>query len=390
MKKSNNNILKEALGVPEGILVSAERLYRMCFNRIIKITDPILKDSDEEVYKFVIKSEFKISDYTLTKINLMVEFVETDQIDSVELYSMGFGHKSSFNDESLKLITFIHPNEILVSIKFAITENTTISQVIKYCQQSQSVMTSSLAHELKHAYDHYKKPEQSLQQTSVYHGLQKTSFGIKPINEFLHYLYFTHGVENLVRPTEFASLMKTHDIDKKVFYDFLTNSKMYTMMRDINNFTYEGLRSDLKNYIPQIDRILNKVTDKTFDSDEEKIDEILRLVYINLINNTLDTTKSIMTNDFFEDMMGFRGKKDVLFKKIIKSVTKFESNIKNFYLYEEKKFKYISGIMMKKLAKLYSMAKDEKSSIQNWDLHHKINRTNENIKSDYKFKRKLK
>jgi hypothetical protein len=159
-------------------------------------------------------------------------------------------------------------------------------------------------------------------------------------------------------------------------------------MKDINNFTYEGLRSDLKNYIPEIDRVLNNVTDKTFNSDEEKIDEILRLVYINLVNNTLDMAKSLMTNNFFEDMMGFSGEKDVLFKKIVKSVIKFESNIKNFYLYEEQKFKYISGIMMKKLSKLYSMAKDEKSSIQNWDLHHKINRTNENIKSDYKFKRK--
>jgi len=55
---------------------------------------------------------------------------------------------------------------------------------------------------------------------------------------------------------------------------------------------------------------------------------------------------------------------------------------------EEKKFKRISEIMMKKLSKLYSMAKDEKSSIKNWDLHHKINRTNENIQSEYKFNRK--
>ena len=388
MKKSNNNILKEALGVPEGILESAEKLYRLCFNRIIKITDPILGDSDEEEYRFTVKSNFKVSDYILTKINLQIEFVKEESVDSVELYSMGFGHKSSFNDESLKLITFIHPNEILVSIRFAINENTNISKVIKYFQQSQGIITSSFAHELKHAYDHYKKPAQSLHQTSLYHGIQKTGFRIKPINEFLHYLYYTHAVENLVRPTEFASLMKTHDIDKKAFYDFLTNSKMYTMMKDINNFTYEGLRSDLKNYIPEIDRVLNNVTDKTFNSDEEKIDEILRLVYINLVNNTLDMAKSLMTNNFFEDMMGFSGEKDVLFKKIVKSVIKFESNIKNFYLYEEQKFKYISGIMMKKLAKLYSMAKDEKSSIQNWDLHHKINRTNENIKADYKFKRK--
>ena len=182
--------------------------------------------------------------------------------------------------------------------------------------------------------------------------------------------------------------MKSNKIGKKDFYDFLTNSKMYTMMRDINNFTYEGLKSELKDYIPQIDEILNRVSEKTFNTDEEKIDEILRLVYVNLINNTLNTTKSIMVNNVFESMLGFSGEKDELFRKIVKSVLKFEDNEKMFYLFEEKKFKHISGIMMKKLSKLYSMAKDEKSSIKNWDLHHKINRTNENIQSEYKFKRK--
>jgi hypothetical protein len=95
-----------------------------------------------------------------------------------------------------------------------------------------------------------------------------------------------------------------------------------------------------------------------------------------------------MVNNFFEEFMGFQGEKDELFRKIANSVIKFENNEKNFYLYEEKKFKRISGIMMKKLSKLYSMAKDEKSSIKNWGLHHKINRTNENIQSEYKFKRR--
>ena len=192
----------------------------------------------------------------------------------------------------------------------------------------------------------------------------------------------------LVMPTELSSLMKSNKINKKDFYDFLTNSKMYTMMKDINNFTYEGLKSELKNYIPQIDEELNSIIKKTFNTDEEKIDEILRLVYINLVNNTLESTKSIMVNNFFEEEMGFQGKKEELFNKIVKYVIRFVDNEKKFYLFEEKKFKHISGIMMKKLSKLYSMAKDEKSSIKNWDLHHKINRTNENIQSEYKFKRR--
>ena len=388
MKGIIKNILNEALGVPEGILESAERLYKMCFSRISKITDPILNGSDEEDYKFIIRSNFKISDYTFTKINLTINFVETDQVDTVELYSMGINHQSQFNDRLLKLITIMSPNEVSISIQFALTDTAKISDVIELCKRSKDIMTASLSHELKHAYDHYKKPTQSITQISKYQGLQKTGFQIKPISLFLYYLYFVHGVENLVRPTELSSLMKSNKIGKKDFYDFLTNSKMYTMMRDINNFTYEGLKSELKDYIPQIDEILNRVSEKTFNTDEEKIDEILRLVYVNLINNTLNTTKSIMVNNVFESMLGFSGEKDELFRKIVKSVLKFEDNEKKFYLFEEKKFKHISGIMMKKLSKLYSMAKDEKSSIKNWDLHHKINRTNENIQSEYKFKRK--
>jgi hypothetical protein len=388
MKGIIKNILNEALGVPEGILESAERLYKMCFSRISKITDPILNGSDEEDYKFIIRSNFKISDYTFTKINLTINFVETDQVDTVELYSMGINHQSQFNDRLLKLITIMSPNEVSISIQFALTDTAKISDVIELCKRSKDIMTASLSHELKHAYDHYKKPTQSITQISKYQGLQKTGFQIKPISLFLYYLYFVHGVENLVRPTELSSLMKSNKIGKKDFYDFLTNSKMYTMMRNINNFTYEGLKSELKDYIPQIDEILNRVSEKTFNTDEEKIDEILRLVYVNLINNTLNTTKSIMVNNFTESMLGFAGEKDELFRKIVKSVLKFEDNEKKFYLFEEKKFKHISGIMMKKLSKLYSMAKDEKSSIKNWDLHHKINRTNENIQSEYKFKRK--
>ena len=387
MKGVIKNTLNEALGVPEGILESAERLYLMCFNRIVKITDPILNGSKKKEYNFTIKSNFKISDYTFTEISLSIDFVEVDQVDLVELYSMAFGHQSKFNDRSLKLVTIVSPNEVKISIKFALTETAKISDVIESCKRSKDIMTASLAHELKHAYDHYKKPTESIPKMSRYHGVQQTGVPIKPISVFLHYLYFVHGIENLVRPTEFSSLMKSSKISKKDFYNFLTNSEMYTMMRDINNFTYEKLKSELKNYIPQIDGVLNRFTNETFDTDEEKIDEILRIVYVNLVNNTLNTTKSIMSNNFFEGLMGFQGKKNEVFRKIVNYVIRFENNEKKFYLYEEKKFKHISGIMMKKLSKLYSMAQDEKSSIKNWDLHHKINRTNENIQSEYKFKR---
>lgn len=47
----------------------------------------------------------------------------------------------------------------------------------------------------------------------------------------------------------------------------------------------------------------------------------------------------------------------------------------------------MSEEMMKKLSKLYSLIKTKKSSIKNWDLHQKINKSGEEIEIDLKYKR---
>jgi hypothetical protein len=45
---------------------------------------------------------------------------------------------------------------------------------------------------------------------------------------------------------------------------------------------------------------------------------------------------------------------------------------------------------MKKISKVYALAKENPKSIKDWELHQKINNTNENIDLDYKFKTKKK
>jgi hypothetical protein len=96
----------------------------------------------------------------------------------------------------------------------------------------------------------------------------------------------------------------------------------------------------------------------------------------------------MLTTNFFEAFMGLSGDKEELFKKIIKKASKFENNVENFYLYEEKNFKTVSREVMKKISKLYSLTnKTEKTSILDWDLHHEINKTYEKIDKDYKYKK---
>jgi hypothetical protein len=385
MKELIRKIIREAQGVPEGILDSAEKLYDLSFSKL-KRYNP---SGDEKTYN--IKTNMDISDYNIQKIVLKIDFTETDQVDEVILLSMAFGNRSEFDDSSFKLINIISPNEISVSINMAGPENTENSDLLDFFVKDKSEITSSLSHELQHAFNFYKQGSESLKGTAQYAGYQRTSFPFKPIQDFLHYLYFIHNIENLVRPTEVASFMQSGEIDKQGFYDFILNNKTYTILKTINNFTYEGLREELKSDIPKIEDFFDRIDLENIpETDDGKVDELLKILYINIVNNSLKATKSMMTNNFLEQFLGFTGDKDKFFYKMIKFFSRFVKNPKQFYIYEEKNFKYVSSLMMKKISKVYALAKENPKSIKDWELHQKINNTNENIDLDYKFKTKKK
>jgi len=257
----------------------------------------------------------------------------------------------------------------------------------KYFKDEKNDLITSLAHELKHSYDDFKKPVSGLKGITNYFGIQRTNFGIKPISDFLFSLYFTHSIENLVRPSEFATLMNLNKINKKDFYNFITSSEMYNKLKNAYNFSYEGLVNDLKSNIPQIEHLFSYKGWDIPGNDNELIDEFLRIVYVNIVNNTIGKLKELMTENLFEEFLGFIGDKDRIFNSVAKFASRFENREQDFYKYEEKRMKYVSEKMMKKIVKLFAIANDDKKSIKDWELHQKISgKTNETIDRDYKYK----
>ena len=260
-------------------------------------------------------------------------------------------------------------------------------QLLRTFKESSTSLVTSLAHELKHSFDDFKDQRTSLKNISKYLGIQKTNFPFKPISNFLFNLYFIHSIENLVRPTEFATLMKLNNVNKKDFYNFVTSSEMYGSLRNAYNFSYEKMTEELKNDIPNIKSFLDKLGVDVPNTDDEIVDELLRLLYVNLVNNTISTVKELMTNNFLENLFGFSGDKDKFFDKLARIFSKFSDRELDFFKYEEKNMKHISSKMMKKISKLYDLANDDKNSIKDWDLHQKISgKTNETIDKDYKYK----
>lgn len=381
MNETIKTFLLEALGVPQGLIDASESLYKKILTNIQN-----LRSIDRD-FKFEVDLNMDISDFNIKKIFMIIDFVETEQVDSVKYYSMSFHHKSMYDNQTKQIISKPYSGKITLSIGIAFPEGTSVDDVKSYFKDNKIDLTTSLAHELKHSYDDFKKPTTSVKNIGGYLGLQRTNFPFKPVSDFLYYMYFIHSIENLVRPSEFATQLKLSNISKKDFYNFITSSEMYTKLKTINNFTYEGFRNSLKNHIEEIKKFFEERDWDIPDNDDELIDEFLRVIYVNIVNNTVGKIKELMTDNLFEGFLGFMGDKEEFFQKLARFASRFEDREEDFYKYEEKNLQYVSNKMMKKISKLYAMANDNKDSIKDWELHQKISgKTNEMIDKDYKYK----
>ncbi len=117
-----------------------------------------------------------------------------------------------------------------------------------------------------------------------------------------------------------------------------------------------------------------------------------------------------MTSHNMDDMIRFAGqlgmlprhlepevkklqKTDEIRNKFLSYVMKYEKNPTKFFEDEIENFQYIANKMIKKISKVYALAKDDEpvsESIINWELHQKVREQKygvRKIETEYKFKR---
>ena len=383
LRLSIKKVLLERLGVPEGILETAEKLY----DDIIRELDQNTFDENENKYEFDFNVNYKISDLDIDSVKVYFEINKWTNPSKKEYVILGFAtpfESTSYNDsEKLTIITSF--DEFIVKFKFLVPQDWKFEELVNLIKKNKLDILNSLSHELMHAYDSHKSGYDDASERANYQAAQSVSFGIDPIDTFLHLLYFTHAAENVVRPTEIAMAIKSGKVSQKNFLNFLKDNSTYKMLDEARNFSYEKLRNELKNFIPKIDKIGKKMNHNMGSNDEEKIDEILRIVYVNLINNKAQSYVNLMTSDIIEKMLGLQGKKEKNFKKFLRKIQKF-NNPKDFFKNEEKLFKFVANNMIKKISKLYDMTKSGNKSIKDWDLYHKVNNTDKNLTTEIKFK----
>jgi hypothetical protein len=402
--------INEALGVPEKILDAAEVLFDIVANNIKSI------NQKENEYGFRGKLDFELGGkkkIIVDSYELHVEVEELDGYDGdVMITSMGMAQ--SFKFDRKVMMKRIEPSSTAeVSITYGVSGEWEPHELYDTLMKERVLHLSSIAHELKHKYDKQAKELDLIGRDAEYTATQRRStFGIPVIDhKFFRYMYYTSIAENLVRTTEIASKLKSKNITKSQFKEFLEGNRVYKELLEIKNFTFDNLIEGMREQMNRVDALLNHIgEDPEGMSENEKIDMVLNLVYVNLVNMRMGTFMEMISDkgdsvrDFLMQLTGQvpsflkdedeEKKMDKLRDKFFNYVTKFKDNPTQFFKDECEKFNYVSTKMLKKISKLYALAKDDdevNESIINWELHQQLLEKKygkRKIETEIKFKKK--
>jgi hypothetical protein len=407
--ESQLKFINEALGVPDSILETAEEVFDIVVNNINSI------DEKEDTYAFSGDLDFELGDKKKIVIDgyeLTVNVEELDGYDgNVLVMSMGMGQ--SFNFDREVMMKRIEPSTTAeIEITFGVSENWEPHELYDTIMKERVKHLSAIAHELKHKYDKQAKELDLVGRDAEYTATQRMStFGIPVIDhKFFRYMYYISIAENLVRTTEVASELKSKNITKSQFKEFLENNNVYKEFIEIKNFTFNSLIEGMKEQMNRVDALLEHIgADPENMSENEKIDEVLNLVYVNLVNLRMGIFND-MISDKADDIRNFlklmsknapsfleddnKEKMENLRNKFLNYLIKFQNNPTEFFEDECEKFNYISTKMLKKISKLYAMAKNDEQpvseSIINWELHQKLMEKKygkKKIETEFKFKK---
>jgi hypothetical protein len=352
--------MKEALGVPEGILDAGEEIYDLILQELNEFNgdiDELNKDG------FEIDKEFTVGGHTFNKIRVKFDIEEHPMVKNADMVGMSSENESELDDR-LVFRSTRDPQEVVIGFRFFIGRGKGIDVIKNYLKKHRNEDIPSLSHEIKHAFIDVKQKTEPMSKRVGYGVIQqhKELFGfITELNDFLYNSYFIHAIENVVRPTELAAEMRINNVSRKEFLKFFLNSEMIKKLKEIQNFSYEDLNQKLHSSenIGKIKEMMDAIgIDYKGEEDDEVVDKFLKMFVVSLTNKKNELMNRFLTSNAMDVILGLRGVKDKFFRKYVTQTTKYGYDYDAFFENEENNFHRVSTMMIKKLAKLYAMAKN--------------------------------
>lgn len=376
MKELIKKILKEAVGVPKDIELAAENLFVDVVNGLIDVG---FSDGPDE-FKVKLSNyddRYSFSNFSPEDISFSFELGEfpinnPEGVKDPIVAGMKLIN-SSFANEKFKIVILDSKN-IEISLTFAVPENfereIRNSDISEFLVKNKANMVSSMAHELKHAYDGYVKPSsEKVSQRVKYTTQNSYRIGLTPIDKLLYSLYFTNVIENSVRPTEVFTNLKSLDTNQRNFLTNFNSLKTIKELKAMSTFTYEDLINGLKENMVLVDELLSKVSgySKPTNTNEEKITAALEISHKLILNqmkkNFDDIANSIIfsPNKILSSLMRFfegsneDSEIEKIQKKMLKDLFKYSDNPEIWFKYQINKMNKEANKLYRGLTKLYSL-----------------------------------
>ena len=396
LRKMIKRTLMEKMGVPDNIAETGRAIYAEIMTKLFS-RDP---EEQSDRYHVMINKDFTISDFhfntVIFTISVRPSKMDPSMLPLISGFAAGLPQRAGS-----KRIEHLHGvDRVTLSANVEAADKWSLHDIIKLMTKDESKTISSITHELKHAFDNEKIPGVPFSAESEYEAHQSLSFGpVSPINYFFHYLYFLHRTEDLTRASQLYSQMMTKDITKSQFLKFYNESEMVELLKNARDLTFNNFKASFYDYIPQINKVFD-FSDKSSpdnppmfrgDNDDEIVDIFLDLVYRVAVGGRIRSYVEVVKQSIgvpdlstgMAIMMGLAPPTDTLKDKqklvneYIKTAQKYK-NYKDFFGNEIKIINFAANKTLRKLAKLYDMAKDDtKSSIVDWDSNHRINNTDQ-------------
>lgn len=383
--------LKEAVGVVPHIHETAEKIYRILASSLSNDKWTPEKWKNEEEKEFHFSGDFKMGEYSFSEVFILVKAEESDSNNPIEINKMAVALeveklqdltlRQGLENDTLRLLIVLDINfdsdEILSS------SNYFGDYISDYIQSEKPTIISSISHEIKHAYDAKKKEIVQPMDRASYLGPQNIGIGpVKPMQKFLFGLYFTHFIENSVRPNELHSLMVSNNITPKQFYDFLTNQRIFRMLKEYRDLTYEKFFNELKDdYMSEIEGFFIHIGFIGYKrmNDDEKVHRFLDFIAQGLKNSTIQELEQIVFDSEGEAklaQLGLVSKNKLAY--MIKNAgiinRRFPDDGEKMFRSEIKDLNQISEKMIKKISKLYSLINNkatELTKVEKYKRHKK-------------------
>lgn len=366
-----NQFILERLGVPEGIVDSATRLYSEIITKFENCdsNELLLSDPNNSVeYTVNIPIQIRINqlessevDFTFTiepiynpklKLPGEVDIVSWGvAVYPTEVKDMAFHHQPKVTGDKITI------DALQLKATFVSTEKGTFGDCSNLLKSDKDKIIGILSHELKHVYDKYMFGKEYFDDIIDYATFANVRSGVNAVDEFIYNLYVISKSENLVRPSEVAGQIETIGLTKSEFMSFLQDLRLYKELKEIKNWSYQGMRDDIRLDMPNIKKKIQNIPDD--EPEEDIIDFVCEMTYQSL---TQEMSKKM------EDILGIGNIVGLLTGKVPHENIDFYNKYmkqrtynshQEFFAFWEKKLNFEGNKMIKKISKLYDMCKDD-------------------------------